>query len=396
MTEPEILRKALEIKDYIVSAKRRFHREPELGMKEFKTTAFVRSELARMGIAMAPIDSDVGAVGLITGTKPGEGRVCALRADMDALPIQEELEIPDRSIVPGVMHACGHDAHTAMLLGAAEILQGMRDRFSGTVKLLFQPAEETLGGSAHMIASGALTSPDVEYILGIHGHSGYEVGEIAFRPGQYMASSDFFTVTMKGMSGHGAYPHKVSCDPILAASNAVMGIQSIITRQIDAIDHVVISVCQISGGSAKNIIPDTVEFGGSVRCQNPRTRDSMEGRIAAVADAAARMYGCTAVLDYHYGVPPLVNTPSLVELARGSAAAVVGPSRVRDIDIPAMGSEDFSRYGEIVPNSLFARLGIRQSGKPETKFHNGKFLFPEDALPYGSAFMAQFVLDVNI
>lgn len=396
MAESELLKKAFEIMDYIVSAKRRIHREPELGMKEFKTAAFVRSELERMGIGILPLDTDVGVVAVISGTKPGKGCVSALRADMDALPIQEELDIVDRSIVPGVMHACGHDCHTAMLLGAASLLQGMRDRFSGTVKLIFQPAEETLGGSEHMIRLGALASPDVEFILGIHGHGILEVGEIGFRSGQYMASSDFFTVIMHGMSGHGAYPHRVACDPILAASNAVIAIQSIITRQIDALDNVVISVCQISGGTAKNIIPEKVEFGGSVRCQNPQTRNSIEGRIRKVAEASAQMYNCSAELDYHYGVPPLVNSPELTTLARKSAEILVGADRVKEIAIPAMGSEDFSRYGEVVPHSLFARLGIREPGKAETKFHNGCFLFPEEALPYGTAFMTQFVLDVNV
>lgn len=391
----EMLESALEIKDYIVGAKRRLHREPELAMREFKTTEYVRSELSALGVEVLPLDSPVGVVGIIRGNRKGAGHVTALRADMDALPIQETTDLPDRSIVPGAMHACGHDCHTAMLLGAARLLAARRDEFSGTVKLIFQPAEENLDGSATMIRLGVLENPKVEFMLGMHGHATYDVGQIAMRAGQYMASSDFFTVAMKGTSGHGAYPHRVACDPVLAASNAVVAMQSIVTRQIDALDSVVISVCQINGGTAKNIIPETVEFSGSVRCQNPATRDTIEGRIRRVAESIAAAYGCEASLDYHYGVPPLVNDPELTSLVRKSAEKLVGAGDVREIEIPAMGSEDFSRYCELVPHAVFARLGIRSPGGQAPNFHNGNFVFAEDALPYGAALYAQFVLDVN-
>jgi len=391
----EILESSLAIKEYIVQAKRRIHREPELAMKEFKTTEFVKSELKSMGIEMVPLESEVGVLGIIRGEKTGQGIVSALRADMDALPIQETTGQSDRSIVPGVMHACGHDCHTAMLLGAAKLLASMKDRFSGTVKLVFQPAEENLNGSAAMIRLGVMDNPKVDCLLGLHGHPTYDVGQIAMRSGAYMASSDFFTVRMKGVSGHGAYPHRVACDPILAASNAVMSIQSIITRQIDALDSVVISVCQISGGSAKNIIPETVEFSGSVRCQSLATRDTIEGRVRRVVENVAEVYGCSSTLEYHYGVPPLTNSPELTAHVWESAGKLVGPENVKRIDIPAMGSEDFSRYSEVVPQTVFARLGIRSPGGEAPKYHNGSFIFAEDALPYGTALFTQFVLDLN-
>lgn len=210
-----------------------------------------------------------------------------------------------------------------------------------------------------------------------------------------MASSDFFTVRITGKSAHGAYPHRIGCDPILAASNSVMAIQSIITRQIDAIDSVVISVCEIHGGTAKNIIPEAVEFSGSVRCQSAETRNSIEKRILDVVQNIASTYKCKAELDYHYGVPPLANSPRVTEIVRGSAEKVVGSDRVKHIDIPAMGSEDFSRYLEIVPEGVFARLGIRKPNEPDPVYHNGNFVFPEEALPYGAALFVQFVLDMN-
>ncbi len=390
-----ILQKSFDLKDYIIAAKRQIHIKPELSMSEFETTAFVKSELTKIGIDMVPLDSDVGVLGLIQGEKKGKEIVTALRADMDALPIQETTDLVDKSIVPGVMHACGHDCHTAMLLGAARILVSMKDQFSGTIKLIFQPAEENLFGSQHMIEQGVLKNPNVDYIMGMHGHSGYQLGQIALREGSSMASSDFFNVKITGTSGHGAYPHRVGCDPILAASNSVMALQSIITRQIDALDNVVISICTIHGGTAKNIIPETVEFSGSVRCQNKEIRKTIEGKIKKIINGVSSSFNCKSELNYHYGVPALINSPEVTKALWKSAEKIVGADNVRYIDIPAMGSEDFSRYLEVVPKGVFARLGIQEPNKPEILFHNGNFVFPEAALPYGTALLAQFIIDTN-
>ncbi|PIE55198.1 MAG: peptidase M20 [Dethiosulfovibrio peptidovorans] len=396
MAAPDVLRLSKDLSDYIVHAKRKIHQNPELGMAEFATTEFVRSELKSFGIDVAPWgEGTVGALGLLKGSGPGTGSAIALRADMDALPIQEVTGLPDESKVPGVMHACGHDCHTAMLLGVAKILSGMRDRFAGTVKFLFQPAEETLNGARYMIERGVLDDPKADCIVGLHGHSGFDVGELAFRSGPSMASSDFFTATITGTSGHGAYPHRIQKDPILAASNATLAIQSIITRQVDAIDSVVISICEIHGGSAKNIIPEVVQFGGSVRCQREETRKTIEGRIRDIVNHSAALYKCTADLNYHYGVPPLVNDSDLVAIARESARKIVGDERVRSIDVPAMGSEDFAEYLQVLPRGLFVRLGVHSPGQPNPIFHNGSFVFSEEALPYGTAFFVQFVLDMN-
>ena len=389
----ETLQKALAAGDYITSIKRALHRIPELGMEEHKTTALIRAELEAMAIPLQPL-GDVGALAILQGRGKGEGPVIALRADIDALPIQETADVPDRSTIPGMMHACGHDCHAAMLLGAAKILASMADSFAGTVKFLFQPAEEGLGGAQYMIKHGALENPKADCILGLHTHGELLVGEIGMRSGPAMASSDAFTATIRGKSGHGAYPHRVGCDPLQGAAAAILGAQSIVTRQIDALDTVVLSICEIHGGTAKNIIPETVSFGGTVRCQSKTVRDSMEDRLRAVVKSAAELYGCTGELEYLYGVPPLANDPQWTKKVWDSAVRALGEEAVKEIAIPAMGSEDYSFYLEHVPG-VFARVGGRREGEPPLVFHNGAFAFPEEALPYGTALFVQFVLDMN-
>lgn len=393
--ESEIYRKAQSIKEYIVECKRRIHRHPELGMYEFETASFVRSELAKMGTEFQELDTKVGVVGIIRGLKSGEGKVIGLRADMDAMPIQEETGLADISEVPGVMHACGHDCHTAMLLGAAKMLVELRDRFCGVAKLIFQPAEETLGGSELMISLGCLENPHVDVMLGLHGIGEFHTGVIAFREGPSMASSDFFTVTVKGVGGHGAYPHKSGADPLLAAANCVMALQGLITRQTDAVDSVVLSICTIHGGTAKNVIPGDVSFGGSVRCQNPKLRNNIESMMDKMISGIVAGYNCTHELQYTYGVPPLVNDPATVQVARRAAERLLGAQGVGVMASPRMGSEDYSRYAEKVPASAFARLGIWKEGEQPPLFHNNRFVFDEAALPLGAGFFVQTVLEMN-
>ena len=392
----EIFSKALSLRDYMAECKRRIHREPELGMHEFHTAAFVRSELEKMGVEFQPLDTEVGVVGLIRGQKKdGGGKVRGLRADMDALPVQEAAQGPDSSQVPGVMHACGHDAHTAMLLGAAKMLMDLRSRFSGTVKLIFQPAEETLGGSELMIRLGCLENPRVDIMLGQHGIDKFYTGDIAFREGPSMASSDSFSVTIKGVGGHGAYPHRSGADPLLAAANCVMSLQGLITRSFNAVDPVVLSICTFHGGTAKNIIPGEVTFGGSVRCQSPESRGRIEAMMNRMIGSIAAGYNCTHKLDYTYGVPPLVNDPELTGKMRAAAAKLLGSEHVFTMEEPRMGSEDYACYCEKVKCSCFARLGIHKEGQPEPKFHNPAFVFDDDALPVGAGFFVQAVLEIN-
>ncbi|MGI6075552.1 MAG: M20 metallopeptidase family protein [Pyramidobacter sp.] len=391
----EIFEKALSLRAYMADCKRRIHRHPELGMQEFGTAEFVRSELEKMGVEFQPLDTKVGVVGIIRGTGKGSEKVIGLRADMDALPIQETPTEDGASEVPGVMHACGHDAHTAMLLGAARMLMELRSRFSGTVKLIFQPAEETLGGSELMIKLGALENPHVDVMLGQHGIGEFHTGDIAFREGPSMASSDTFSVTVRGVGGHGAYPHRSGADPLLAAANCVMALQGLVTRSFNAVDPMVLSICTFQGGTAKNVIPDEVTFGGTVRCQSPESRGKIEAMMNRMIGSIVAGYGCTHELNYIYGVPPLVNDSELTKKMRAAAAKLLGDDHVRTMEEPRMGSEDYACYCEKVKQSCFARLGIWKEGQPQPKFHNGAFRFDDDALPVGAGFFVQAVLELN-
>lgn len=391
----EIFEKALSLQEYMADCKRRIHRCPELGMKEFRTAEFVRSELEKMGTEFQPLDTKVGVVAIIRGTGKGSGKVIGLRADMDALPIQETAVGPDASQVPGVMHACGHDAHTAMLLGAARMLMELRSRFCGTVKLIFQPAEETLGGSELMIKLGALETPRVDVMLGQHGIGEFPTGDIAFREGPSMASSDGFSVTVRGVGGHGAYPHRSGADPLLAAANCVMALQGLVTRSFNAVDPMVLSICTFHGGTAKNVIPEEVTFGGSVRCQSPESRGKIEAMMNRMIGSIVAGYNCTHRLDYTYGVPPLVNDVEVTKKMRAAAAKLLGEEHVRTMEEPRMGSEDYACYCEKVKASCFARLGIWKDGMPQPKFHNGDFCFDDNALPVGAGFFVQAVLELN-
>lgn len=388
----KILEQANAIKDYIVACKRHIHQHPELSMHETATTAFVKAELQGMGVELLPVDGPVGVLGMIKGER-SDGPVIGIRADMDALPIQELTCLPDQSTVPNVMHACGHDCHTAMLLGAAKLLLGLKSQFHA-VKLIFQPAEEVGGGALYMIKCGCLEGVDV--LLGLHG-IGSPTGTLNFLPGSAMASADLFNVTVRGTAGHGAYPHRSGADPLLAAATCVTALQGMVTRQLDAISPTIVSVCTIHGGAAKNAIPDHVEFGGTVRCQSAAVRSGMEARIKKTVESIAAGFNCTCELDYQYGCPNLVNDPEVTAICRKAAEQTVGMSSVATIPYPAMGSEDYAFYVQKLGRSCFARLGVARPGQPVSMGmgHSGHYVFDENALPVGSAYFAAAVLELN-
>lgn len=390
----KILEKAIALKEYATNARRYFHENPELSLKEYNTTAFIKKELESMGIEILPLSLETGVVGVIRGTKQGGNTVTALRADIDALPIHEQTGKPYASKTPGVMHACGHDGHTAVLLGVAKLLNTMTDSFSGVVKLVFQPAEEGLSGSKLIIDAGAMENPTVDNIVCLHGWPPFKVGEIGAWPGQYMASADTFKVKMIGKGGHGCRPYR-AVNPIVATSMAITALQNIVSSEIITAQQAVVTVCMINAGTAMNIIPDEVVFGGTVRCLDEGVRQELKARIERTINGTAAAMNCTCEIDYKFGVPSLFNDPGIVANVITAANDVLGEGHIVELDGPVMGSEDFSFYANHVGKGVFYRLGVGVEGQPEGVLHNNKFDFNDDALPIGIATMIQYVLNTN-
>ena len=377
-----------EVRERVVELRRTIHRHPELGFEEEQTQALVERELSALQIEHRRI-AKTGVVGVIRGGKPG--RVVGLRADMDALPITEKSGEPFSSQVPGKMHACGHDAHTAMLLGAARVLQGMRADLAGSVVLLFQPAEEGPGGAEVMIAEGALDDPKVEAAAMLHVDHRLQAGTIGVTPGPVNASADEFFITVKGRGGHGAYPH-TAADAIPAAAAMVSALQTIASRETDPLKSVVVTVGTISGGYRNNVIADEVKMSGTLRAHDPEIRNGLESRVRRILDGVAAAYGVQVELQVNYGYPPVVNNVTLAEnfsryMKANSGLEVHRPA-------PTMGAEDFAYFAQRVPG-VHIRLGIRNEkiGAVHSG-HSPEFRIDEAALPVGVQTLVAFATSV--
>ena len=390
----DIKSKADAMKDELVKIRRHIHQHPELGMKEYETTKLVKEELKKAGVPIKDIGTETGVLAILKGEKKGPNTVTALRADMDALPIKEMTGLDYASQNEGIMHACGHDGHTTMLLGAAKLLNTMKDQFSGTVKFIFQPGEETLLGAKSMVEAGVLEDPAVDNILALHCWPAVDVGKIGFWRGPYQASADKFTVKVIGFGGHGAYPHK-STDPVLAASTAVVQFQNIVSRQIDALESTVISICMINGGRAFNVIPEEVSFCGTVRCHNNEVRLGIKDKMDTIMQGIAKSFGVKYELDYEWGIPPTANDPEVVDAVIEAAKKVLGEDKIEQLKNPVMGAEDFSMYLEKVPRGAFIRVGIASPGEKPVVHHNDHYNFNDDAIPVGVSLFTQYVLDQN-
>lgn len=377
-----------ELCERVVALRRDIHRHPELGFEEVRTQALVERELDELGIEHRRA-AGTGVVGVIRG---GGGPVAALRADMDALPVEERSGEPFASEAPGRMHACGHDAHTAMLLGAARLLAGMRDRLHGNVVLIFQPAEEGPGGAEPMIAQGALDEPRVDAIAMLHVDSRYEAGTIGVTPGPVNASADELHVVVRGKGGHGAYPH-TSVDAIPAAAAMVTALQQIASRETDPLQSVVVTIGTIAGGYRNNVIADEVRMSGTLRAHDPAIRDALEGRVRRILDGIAAAYRVQVETKIVYGYPPVVNDAAL---ARGFATLMREVSGIRVVEPPpTMGAEDFAYFAQRVPG-LHVRLGIRgEAAGAVHPGHSPEFRLDEAALPAGVRTLAAFALAVT-
>ena len=370
----------------VIEARRHLHANPELSYQEFNTARYVGERLKSFGLSPKEGVAATGLVVEIEGKNPTKKSV-ALRADMDALPIHETNDVPYKSKVTGVMHACGHDVHTSSLLGTAKILSTLRDQFEGTVRLLFQPGEEkNPGGASYMIRDGALKDPQPSGIIGQHVFPLLPVGKIGFREGMYMASCDEIYLRVVGKGGHGGAPD-LTVDPIVIASHIIIALQQIISRNASPKQPTVLSFGRIIGEGATNIIPNEVNIAGTFRAMNEEWRGSALKKIKKMAESIAEGMGGTCEVDISHGYPYLENNPDLTRRIRKAAEAYVGAENIVDLDI-TLAAEDFSYYSQVIPASFY-RLGTRNEAKGITSYvHTPTFNIDEDALILGPGLMA--------
>lgn len=376
---------ARDLQPCLVEWRRHFHRYPELSWQEHETSQTVARMLTQIGIPIRKA-AGTGVIGSIAGKKPLP--VVALRADMDALPVLESSDIPFCSQNAGIMHACGHDAHTAMLLGAAHVLSQCRDAFCGEIRLIFQPAEEDLTGARAMIAEGVLK--DAGAIFGLHVWSHLDAGKIAIDAGPRMASADKFVIRVRGKGGHGAAPHH-GIDAIPAAASVIANLQTIVSRHTSPFETLVITIGKISGGTAFNVLCAEVEMEGTVRCMKPGIRDQIPEAIERVVVHSCGAHRAEGRVEYITRTPVVVNDSDLSQIARTAAEALFGPDVLFSMG-PSIGSEDFAWYGEKVP-AVFAFLGTGKSRGNVAPHHSPGFDLDESVLWMGTALYAKFAMD---
>ena len=369
-----------------VSYRRHLHSNPELSFEEHNTSKYVAEILKSFGVETYEKIADTGVVGIIKGKNPDK-KIIALRADMDALPIVEQNDVPYKSKNPGVMHACGHDAHTSSLLGTARILSHLKNEFEGTVKLIFQPGEEKIpGGASLMIKEGVLKNPSPSNILGQHVATLIPAGKVGFKPGMYMASADEIYVTVKGKGGHAAMPDK-NIDPILIASHIIVALQQIVSRNCDPRVPCVLSFGKIVGMGATNIIPDEVKIEGTFRTMDENWRREAKVKMKKMAEAIADGMGATCEFTILNGYPYLQNDTALTLRMKDAAVKYLGQENVIDLDI-WMAAEDFAYYTQEI-DACFYRLGVRNESRGITSgVHTPTFDIDEAALETGSGLMA--------
>jgi amidohydrolase len=367
------------------SWRRELHQNPELMYDVEETAKFVAERLRAFGCdEVKTAIGRTGVVGVIRGARGSSSRAIGLRADMDALPIEEETNLPYRSKTPGKMHACGHDGHTAMLLGAARRLAETRD-FAGNAVVIFQPAEEGGAGAMAMIDDGLMDTFRIEQVYGMHNWPGAPIGSFGLRKGPLMASADEITITVEGKGGHGAMPHQC-IDPVVVGAQIVTGLQTIASRNVDPLDSCVVSITRFQAGTANNIIPQSAWLNGTVRTLKSDTRNKVEKRIHEIAAGLAEASGATARVEYRRGYPPTVNHATQTDFAAGIARKVAGGSHVDVNAPPTMGSEDFSFMLEARPGA-FIFIGNGDSAM----LHHPAYDFNDEVLPYGMSYWVDLV-----
>lgn len=385
-----ILTQALEIKEETIQLRRDFHRHPELGFEEVRTSGIVTERLKVLGLEVTTGIGKTGVVGLLRGK--AETPVLLLRFDMDALPITEDTGVDYASEEPGKMHACGHDSHTAVGLSVAKILTSMRDQLPGTIKFVFQPAEEGDGGAALMVKEGVLENPKPDYSMGMHVWNEKPVGWYALTPGPSMAGAQVFTIKLTGKGGHGAAPHH-TIDPVVAMAQIVTALQTISSRNINPLDSAVVSVCEVSAGTAFNIIPQEAILKGTIRSFKPEVTEEVIKRFYDIVNNVAAAMGCVADITMEQVTFPVINHPELVNLMTGVVRGL-DPTAKIDHQHQTMGSEDFSFMMHDIPG-CFIMIG---SANPEKGLvfghHHPKFNIDEACLPYAVAIIAQGAIEI--
>ena len=377
----------LKIKDTIINNRRDIHKYPELSFQEYRTSELVAKQLENFGLKVERNIGKTGVVGTLTGKS--SGKTIAFRADMDALPIQETSDVPYKSVNDGVMHACGHDAHTAILLGAAEVLSKYSNDIKGTIKFIFQPAEEGYGGARFMIEDGAINN--VDEIYGLHVWNYQDSGTVGIQSGPVMADADMFTITINGIGGHGAAPQG-TVDCVVVASYFIQAIQSIISRNTNPLDSTVITIGQINGGYNFNIIADKIVLKGTARAYTEENRNLIKSRLNEIINATETMFGAKIILDYKDGYPPVINNEIVTNKLQKIAKSIAGDKVVAPY--LSMGGEDFSYFTNEIPGCFFFLGTSPKDREPmSTPQHCSHFDIDEDAMLIGASIFVQTALE---
>lgn len=382
---------ANNIKEELITLRRKLHKYPELGMEEVKTQEVIKIFLKNEGIPFVEV-AKTGVFGIIKGEREGNIKTIALRGDIDGLPLDDKKDCDYSSKIKGKMHACGHDAHTTILLGVAKILNKYKGRFSGNVKLLFEPAEETVGGARFMIEEGVLENPKVDVISGLHVEETVECGQIMVKSGVVNAASNPFRIKIKGSGGHGAYPH-ITVDPIVIASSVVLAIQNIISREVNTANPAVITIASIQGGTAENIIPEEVNIKGIIRTLVKEDREFIKNRLIEVVEGVCKYSRAVSEIEIEDSYPSLYNNDEMTESLKKSAKTIIGSENILNQKNIKMGVESFAYFANERP-SVFYFLGTGNEKKHTTyPAHSSLFDIDEDAIAVGVAIQCQLVSD---
>jgi len=380
--------KTERIEEWMIELRRDFHRHPELGGNEKKTSERIARELKKLGIEYREKVGGYGIVAYLKGKKPGA--VVGLRADMDALPIEEKTGLPFASEVKGRMHACGHDGHTAILLGAASVLKEYQDNFAGEIRLFFQPAEEGPGGAEPMIKDGCMDNPKVQAVFALHLYSNLKTGMVGIKSGPTMAASDWFNLKLMGPGGHAAAPFE-TVDIVTLAAHLILTFNSMVSREFDAVEPVVVSIGSIHGGEKENVVPKLIEMQGTVRTLEEKIRLKVKKRMENLVRDYCRTWGAEYSLDYHLGYPVTVNDPDLALFARHQLSELLGKSKVEVVEKARMGAEDFAYFARKAPGVMI-KLGGGFQDKPNHPHHCPEYDFDEKALGVGVMSLSQLAL----